>query len=64
MYQKHSLYATLATGLNGDEQGSWESQTIDFCDKYFEYYNEYLREEKDEQTQIIEENAIYATLDV
>lgn len=54
-----SLCKILIQGLSQDKNKSWAEEIVKLCDSYFAFYKEYENEEKDEQTQIIEENAIY-----
>lgn len=53
-----SLYGTLATELHKDKNFAWKEEIITFCEKYFTCYKEFQKEPKEEQSQIIEENAI------
>lgn len=60
-----SLCETAAIGLwNGTEQEKWLETISDLSKCYFAYFKLYKAEEKSEQQQIIEENAIFVHMAV
>lgn len=60
-----SLYGTAARGLwSSSEKDNWLTLIEEFCKEYFVCFKKYKAEEKTEQQQIIEENAIFVHLAV